>query len=84
MVTFDIDGLIKEATNGSQVKFCNDTGLSKNIPTIWKKRDSEATVPLHCILDIARAYPHIDLKKYFPMVAELFEILERQDMLKNQ
>ena len=69
----------KNSNGLSNKTIIEKTSLNKNTLTKWNKLTSDKDIQQESILKLLRAFPEIDLAKYFPTHAEIIRLSKKSD-----
>lgn len=70
MPKINVVDLVTDSGAKTNTEFLEKTSLGKNTLTQWSSTD-DMGIKLGSLLKIQEAYPHLQLKKYFPTYEEL-------------
>ncbi len=68
----------KNSNGLSNKTIIEKTSLNKNTLTKWNKLTSDKDIQQESILKLLRAFPKIDLAKYFPTHAEIIRLSKKK------
>ena len=60
-----------------------NAGFNKNTPALWKKLTTDEEIQQASILKLVKAFPNIDLSKYFPTHRQILELSKNKTNIKK-